>query len=129
MEEGLIRLRDEVYNILHSAELEGEVEYDEGPTIIVYIRKSNDCFSAERMGGQFEYDILSCVDGMGKSFMDDYTTLNDMQLQLRVIDSIGNLISEDVGMDLNRIYLAGENIIYEFHPDEELLYEEEYEED
>lgn len=129
MEEGLIRLQDEVNQILHSAELDGDVFYDEGPTITVYIKKSNDCFSAERMGGQFEYDILSCVDGMGKSFMDDYTTLNDMQLQLRVIDSIGNLISEDVGMDLNRIYLGGENIIYEFHPDEESLYEEEYEED
>jgi hypothetical protein len=64
--------------------------------------------------------------------MDNYTTLNDMELQLRVIGSIANLISEDIGMDTNRIYLGGENIIFEFIPDEDLLYqeeEEEYEED
>jgi hypothetical protein len=127
MEEGLIRLQDEVNQFLHSYELDGEVEYDEGPTIIVSIKKSNDCFSSERMGGQFTNEIFTGTDGMGKSFMGDYTTLNDMELQLRVIGSIANSIAEDMGMDINRIYLAGENIIYEFIPDEELLYEDEEE--
>lgn len=129
MEEGLIRLQDEVNQILHSNELDGDVEWDHGPSIIVYIKKSNDCFSSERMGGQFSHELFTDVDGMGKSFMDDYTTLNDMELQLRVIGSIANLIAEDTGMDLNRIYLAGENIVYEFNPDEESLFDEESEDD
>ena len=129
MEEGLIKLQDEVNQILHEYELDGDVEYDEGPTIIVRIKKSNDCFSSERMGGQFSNELFTGVDGMGKSFMDDYTTLNDMELQLRVIGSIANSIAEDTGMDTNRIYLGGEYIIYEFIPDEELLYEEEYDEE
>ena len=127
MEEGLLKLQDEVNQILHSYELDGEVEYDQGPTIIVYIKKSNDCFSAERMGGQFSNELFTGVDGMGKSFMDDYTTLNDMELQLRVIGSIANTIAEDAGMNVNRIYLGGENIIYEFIPDEESLFDEEEE--
>lgn len=127
MKEGLLKLQDEVNQILHSYELDGEVEYDQGPTIIVYIKKSNDCFSAERMGGQFSNEIFTGVDGMGKSFMDDYTTLNDMELQLRVIGSIANTIAEDAGMNVNRIYLGGENIIYEFIPDEESLFDEEEE--
>ena len=129
MEEGLIRLQDEVNQILHSNELDGDVEWDHGPSIIVYIKKSNDCFSSERMGGQFSHELFTDVDGMGKSFMDDYTTLNDMELQLRVIGSIANLIAEDTGMDLNRIYLAGENIVYEFNPDEESLFDEESEDE
>jgi hypothetical protein len=127
MKEGLLKLQDEVNQILHSNELEGDVDWDEGPSIIVYIKKSNDCFSAERMGGQFSNEFFTDVDGMGKTFMDDYTTLNDMELQLRVVNSIGNLIAEDTGMDLSRIYLGGENIVYEFNPDEELLYSEDEE--
>jgi hypothetical protein len=127
MKEGLLKLQDEVNQILHSNELEGDVDWDEGPSIIVYIKKSNDCFSAERMGGQFSNEFFTDVDGMGKTFMDDYTTLNDMELQLRVVNSIGNLIAEDTGMDLSRIYLGGENIVYEFKPDEELLYSEDEE--
>jgi hypothetical protein len=79
------------------------------------------------MGGQFSNEFFTDVDGMGKTFMDDYTTLNDMELQLRVVNSIGNLIAEDTGMDLSRIYLGGENIVYEFNPDEELLYSEDEE--
>jgi len=129
MEEGLLKLQDEVNQILHSYELDGDVDYDQGPTIVVSIKKSNDCFSAERMGGQFSNEFYTDVDGMGKSFMDDYTTLNDMELQLRVVNSIANLIVEDTGMDLNRIYIGGENIIYEFNPDEESLFDEEEEED
>jgi hypothetical protein len=125
MEEGLLKLQDEVNQFLHSNELDGEVDFDNGPTIIVSIKKSNDCFSYERMGGQFSHELFTGTDGMGKSFMGDYTTLNDMELQLRVIDSIANSIAEDIGMDVNRIYLAGENIIYEFIPDEEFLFEEE----
>ncbi len=127
MKEGLLKLQDEVNQILHSAELDGDVFYDEGPTIIVYIKKSNDCFSAERMGGQFSHEFYTDADGMGESFMGDYTTLNDMELQLRVIGSIANTIAEDAGMNVNRIYLAGENIIYEFIPDEESLFDEEEE--
>ena len=129
MEEGLLKLQDEVNQILHEYELEGDVDYDEGPSIFVYIKKSNDCFSAERMGGQFSNELWTEVDGMGKSFMDDYTTLNDMELQLRVVNSIANLITEDTGMDLNRIYIGGENIVYEFNPDEESLFDEEEEEE
>jgi hypothetical protein len=127
MKEGLLRLQDEVNQILHSNELEGDVDWDEGPSIIVYIKKSNDCFSSERMGGQFSNELWTDVDGMGKTFMDDYTTLNDMELQLRVVNSIANLITEDTGMDLSRIYLGGENIVYEFNPDEESLYSEDEE--
>ena len=123
MEEELIRLQDEVNQFLHSYELDGEVDYDEGPTITVSIKKSNDCFSSERMGIQFSNEIFTGTDGMGKSFMDNYTTLNDMELQLRVVGSIANSISEEFGMDVNRIYLAGENIIYEFIPDDSLMYE------
>ena len=129
MEEGLLKLQDEVNQILHEYELDGEVDYDRGPTIIVYIKKTNDCFSAERMGGQFSNELFTGVDGMGKSFMDDYTTLNDMELQLRVIGSIANLIAEDTGMDVNRVYLGGKDIILEFHPDEESLYEEQEDEE
>jgi hypothetical protein len=132
MEEKLLEIVGEVNQLLYQAELDADVEYDEGPTIIVSLKKSNDCFSSENMGKQFANDLLASTDGMGKSFMDNYTTLNDMELQLRVIGSIANLISEDIGMDTNRIYLGGENIIFEFIPDEDLLYqeeEEEYEED
>jgi hypothetical protein len=106
----------EVQEFLSEHELDGSVTFDSGPSVIVYLNKSNKCFSSEKLDSFNSSTIFVSADGMATHFMSNYTTLNDMALQLDMIQAMSDSICSQVGLCENRIYLLGDNIVFEFYP-------------
>lgn len=119
------KIFDEIKQALQSfidgSGLSAEVDMDtQAPSAILMVNKKNSCFTADSMNSQFASDMLHDSDGLQKGeFMGDWTTLDDMHSQLRVINSISNSAKEEIDQvcecDFHRCWLNGDHILIEYN--------------
>lgn len=115
-EKGYKEIKKSIEDFMKEGKLKGNVILEvEGPSIIIELRRNNKCFNSDAMDKQFSNDLgRPKTDGLNKKgFMGDYTLLEEMEDQIRVLSSIINSV-EDLGANYNRCYIAGENIVFEF---------------
>lgn len=115
-DENKSEILDNIKQFITDSHLDAELDEVDEYSYRLVIKKSNSCFNSEEMKNQFSSDMMSGVgDGYAKAgFMSDYTTIEDMYGQIRVIESISNSL-EDFGIRTDRIYLGGDNIFIEFN--------------